>query len=281
MAITLPPNRIVLYSAPLTILSSLVWFVPSCTTQEGDIQQGDINNNYYSLGGAQGIGGSKGEGEEEEESEGYQSYRPACLDLVDFADLEIDLFGKDGHRFYFEVTPEARLAGDEQRCNFGNDGHGAVYNLGDDGSDCPIPALNVRVLPAGSQSCADTGKVELDLPGQSSFRPWSGIPNIKLDVGEFEELAFPSGDRQLRFNNGQADSTIVREAVALRIWDAMGYPAPKTRFVQTQSNVWDTEVRPGVKAFHVMVQPYKAAFFEQRLAQSGECLGRLRRLLPS
>src|SRR5690606_22212965 len=50
-------------------------------------------------------------------------------------------------------------------------------------------------------------------------------------------------------------------------WNALGYPAPKTRFVQTQSNIWDTEVRPGVSASHVMVQPYKEAFFVQTLPE--------------
>src|SRR5690606_26382591 len=55
------------------------------------------------------------------------------------------------------------------------------------------------------------------------------------------------------------------EATALAIWRAMGYPAPRTRFVKTQSNVWDYEFEPGVFAAHVMVQPYKKAFFSQEL----------------
>lgn len=239
-----------LVSGPALYLASGLTAV-SCTTNEGDII------NYYSLGGAPPVPPP------DDDKEQYESHPPSCSEVVLLEDLDIDLFGEDGHRFYFEVTPEARLAADEQRCNFGFDVHGAVYALGEEKSGCPIPAINVRVHPAGETVCSDTGKVEVDLPGQSSFRPWAEIPNIKLDVGEFKDAAFRSGDRQLRFNNGQADSTIVREAVALGIWSAMGYPAPRTRFVQTRSNVWDTEVKPGVSAAHVMVEPYKRTFFER------------------
>ncbi len=221
----------------------------SCTTNEGDV----INN--YSLGGAPAESPGDGDGD------GYESSPPSCSEVVPLELLDLDLFGEDGHRFYFEVTPEARLLADQQTCSNGFDAWGPVYELGEGNGDCPIEALNVRVHPAGSDVCADTGKVEVDLPGQSSFRVWAEIPNFKIDVGEFQDMRFPTGHRQVRLNNGQADSTIVREAVALGIWRAMGYPAPKTRFVQTRSNVWDTEVRPGVTASHVMVEPYKEKFF--------------------
>lgn len=233
---------------PLTATGAIA---AGCTTNEGD------THNYYSLGGAPG---------ETPEDEEYKSYLPSCSETVPLDELEIDLFGKDGHRFYFEVTPEARLAGDEQKCN-GTDYQGAVYELDDRGEICPLEAKNVRIHPANSTVCSDTGTVEVDLPGQSSFRVWAEIPNIKLDVGEFQGVLFESGHRQLRLNNGQADSTIVREAVALRIWRAMDYPAPKTSFVETRSNVWDTEVRPGVTASHVMVEPYKEHFFTENLPE--------------
>lgn len=207
---------------------------------------------------------SGGDGDHELPDE-YPSNLPACETIVPLADLEIDLFGKDGHAFYFEVTPEMRVAQDQQSCKFG--GGGAVYNLGETEVGCPTFAVNVRVVPSGSAVCADTGKVELSLPGQSSWRQWSEIPNFKLDVGEFQDQKFITGDKTVRMNNGQADSTIVREATALAIWRAMDYPAPKTRFVKTQSNVWDYDFKPGVFAAHVMVQPYKKAFFSQNLSQ--------------
>lgn len=239
-----------LVSSPVLFLASGLTSV-SCTTKEGDII------NYYTLGGAPSVP------DDDDELDEYESYLPACTETVPLDELEIDLFGEDGHLFYFEVTPEARLAADEQRCSFGFDVYGAVYELGEEEGGCPIPARNVRIRPAWSTVCSDTGKVEVDLPGQSSFRPWAEIPNIKLDVGEFEDMRFQTGDRQLRFNNGQADSTIVREAIALGIWREMGYPAPRTRFAQVRSNVWDTEVHPGASASHVMVQPYKEAFFRE------------------
>lgn len=252
-------RRFLIVTSSLAAVPALLWAAPGCT----DVIEGDTHNHYYSFGGA-GEGPATGGTSSEE---GYTSHLPDCPQKVDLSGLDLDPFEQDGHRFYFEITPEARANGDAQICSYGTDFFGSVYRLDDQGGACPIPAINVRVLPAGTSLCADTGKVEVDLPGQSSFRPWLEIPNIKLDLGEFEVLKFKSGDRILRFNNGQADSTIVREAVALGIWRAMGYPAPKTRFAQTQSNVWDTEIRPGVKASHVMVQTYKEAFFSQSLPE--------------
>lgn len=84
-------------------------------------------------------------------------------------------------------------------------------------------------------------------------------------MGEFQDQKFSSGDKTIRLNNGQADSTIVREATALAIWNAMDYPAPPTRFVKTQSNVWDYDYEPGVFAAHNMVQPYKKPFFSEQM----------------
>lgn len=258
-----------------TGLALLIVAAQACTY----VTEGDVHN-HYNLGGQGGessMGGaaSGGAATGGTPNEGYQSFLPECSRKVPLADLDIDLFGEDGHLFYFEVTPEQRVLGDEQSCDLGGGGPifpvdvvpgfgRGVYDLGGD-PECPPHAFNVRIVPAGSDECTDTGKVELDLPGQSSFRPWAEIPNFKLKVDEFQDLEFPSGDKNIRMNNGQADSTIVREAVALRIWRAMGYPAPPTRFVKTQSNVWDTEFERGVFAAHVLVQPYKKAFFKANL----------------
>lgn len=214
--------------------------------------------------GKDGKDGKDANGDGDQQPDTYPSNLPACDSLVPLEELEIDLFGKDGHAFYFEVSPGMRSAQDDQYCD-GGMGHGAVYELDESEEGCPPSAFNVRVVPQGSAICADTGKVELDLPGQSSWRPWKEIPNFKLDVGEFQDQKFVTGDKTVRMNNGQADSTIVREATALAIWRAMGYPAPRTRFVKTQSNVWDYDYKPGVFAAHVMVQPYKKAFFSQNL----------------
>jgi hypothetical protein len=262
----------------------LLGFAQGCTTNEGDTY-----NNYGGAGpagppGAPGAPGQEGkdgqDGKDGTDGDGatngtggtgdlpdeYPAHRPDC-DVVPFADLEIDLWGADGHLFYFEVTPEMRVADDNRFCDYGGGYGQPVYVLGGGGVDpCPPAATNVRVVPAGGTECADTGLVELDLPGQSSWKPWSDIPNFKLDVGEFQDQEFSTADKTVRMNNGQADSTIVREATALAIWRAMDYPAPRTRFVQTQSNVWDYDFEVGVFAAHNMVQPYKRAFFEDFLA---------------
>jgi len=261
----------------------ILGFAQSCTTNEGDT----VYNNYGGAGtagppGAPGQNGkdgqdgkdgkdgkdgedgtaSNGTGGSAELPEEYPAHRPDC-DVVPFADLDIDLWGADGHLFYFEVTPEMRVADDQHFCDYGGGNGGPVYVLGGGGKDlCPPAATNVRVVPAGGTECADTGVVELDLPGQSSWRPWAEIPNFKLDVGEFQDQKFSTDDKTLRMNNGQADSTIVREATALAVWNAMGYPAPRTRFVQTQSNVWDYDFELGASAAHNMVQPYKKPFFK-------------------
>lgn len=253
-------------SVPVLVLAA----GQACTTYEGDT----VYNNLGGAGpagppgrdGKDGRDGRDGVGGTAELPDEYPAHRPKCDTIVPLQDLEIDLWGRDGHSFYFEVTPEMRVASDEQQCKM-DGGRGGVYQLGGGGALCPPSATNVRVVPAGSKECADTGKVELDLPGQSSWRAWSEIPNFKLDVGEFEDQKFKTGDKTLRMNNGQADSTILREATALAIWRAMGYPAPRTRFVQTQSNVWDYDFEPGVSAAHVMVQPYKKAFFSKELPE--------------
>ncbi len=194
---------------------------------------------------------------------------PPCDTVVALNDVEIDLWGQDGHTFYLEVTPEQRVSMDEFECRGGaSDDYVIVYDWVNE-ETCPNFALNVRVVPGGQAEgavqCADTGKVELATVGQSSFRYWYDVPNFKLDVGEFQDIRFPSGDKTVRLNNGQADANIVREAIGLGVWNAMGYPAPPSRFVRTQSNVWDNEVYPGAWAAHVMVQPYKKAFFNAEL----------------
>lgn len=269
-------SRSLLSTLPFALLAAL----PGCTTNEGDTiyQQygGAPNDGAPGRDGKDGKDGQSGkDGKDGKDGQGdgtggtgalperYPSHLPECEAPVSIEELDINLFGEDGHSFYFEVTPAARVLSDEERCDHA--GGGPVYELGGSSESCPPSAINVRVIPAGGGACADTGKVELDLPGQSSWRPWNEIPNFKLDVGEFIDQKFKSGDKTIRMNNGQADSTIVREATALAIWRAMGYPAPRTRFVKTQSNVWDYEFEPGVFAAHVMVQPYKKAFFSQEL----------------
>lgn len=201
----------------------------------------------------------------------YISHLPDCATVVPLSTLAIDLFGMDGHQFYIEVHPEQRDVGDMQICNQKFGFPNGVYTLEGDSADalCPNWAYNIRIIPAGQTSssvvCADTGKVELDLVGQSSWRPWSDIPNFKVDTGEFLDQAFLTDKRRFRLNNGQADSGIPREAITLRVWKAMGYPAPESSFARTQSNVWDTEYGEGTWAAHVLREQYDKRFFETHL----------------
>jgi hypothetical protein len=276
-------SKVALLSVPVLLLAT----GQACTTNN----EGDIYSDYGGAGpgpaglngkdgkdgrdgrdGKNGEGGPVGSGGGTGLPEAYPAHRPECETVVPLEELAIDLWGEDGHLFYLEVTPEMRMADDERLCEYGGGYGNPVYVLGGGGDLCPPSAVNVRVVPKGSTECADTGLVELDLPGQSSWRGWSDIPNFKLDVGEFVDQKFESGDKTLRLNNGQADSTVVREATALAIWRAMDYPAPRTRFVQTQSNVWDYDFEVGVFAAHNMVQPYKKPFFTDFLPEFAEDL---------
>jgi len=242
----------------------LVLAAEACTTNEGD-----IINNYYGGSGNDGPSGEAGapasSGGGGNEPEEYPANRPPCASPVPLEELAIDLWGEDGHLFYFEVTPAMRVADDERLCDGGT--QQIPYTLEEQEELCPPSAVNVRIVPAGSTECSDTDKVELDLPGQSSWMPWAQIPNFKLDVGEFLDQEFITGDKTVRMNNGQAESTIVREATALRVWRELDYPAPPTRFVRTQSNVWDYEYEVGTFAAHNMVQPYKKPFFKEELPE--------------
>lgn len=186
----------------------------------------------------------------------FDSHLPKCEEELSLNDLPMRLFADDGHLFYFEVTPEAVRAGDTQAC----DRETPLKDV-----DCPNFASNVRVVPFGTELCADTGKIELDLRGGKNFRPWLLIPTFKFDSGEFMPGSFGEGDSQLRFHSGQGGSTIVREAIALRIWRALDYPAPRSSFVKTQSNVWDTAYGEGTWAAHLMLQSFKKEFFEEEL----------------
>jgi hypothetical protein len=186
----------------------------------------------------------------------FETSLPSCGEVLTLPNLPIRLFADDGHLFYFEISPQAARAGDEKSCK---------ESPPPSGVECPNFADNVRVMPFGMDVCADTGKIEVDLRGGPNFRPWLHIPTINFDSGEFEPLKFGQGDSQLRFQNGQRGRTILREAVALRLWRALGFPAPESSFVKTQSNIWDTAVGPGTWAAHLMIQRYKKAFFDQNM----------------
>lgn len=207
----------------------------------------------------------------------YPSNLPACTQVVPLAELPVDsLFDIDGILFYIEVSPEQREVQDSQMCSADQvPWDENVYDLEPEQEEenplCPSFATNIRVVLPTGDGCADTGKVGLNLVGQSSFRSWEEGPNFSIDANDFqEELEFPGGMKLIRLNNGQASSTVVREPTALAVWQAMGYPAPDTRFVKVTSNYWDwlypcTEDGECPWTAQVMVQPYKKPFFKEKM----------------
>jgi hypothetical protein len=178
-----------------------------------------------------------------------------CSEFVPLADLTLNPW-TDGNVYTFTVSDEQRLAMD-----------GAMYGYGDQyGFDqAGTYADNVQIQPVGTNTCSNTGKVGLELVGQSSWRDWDGIPNFHIDFNDFQDdLALPSGDTDLRLNNGQAESGIMREYVALKVWRALYY-APRTSFAVSHSNIWDAEYGAGSWAAYTAVQAYKDAFFVESL----------------
>jgi hypothetical protein len=194
---------------------------------------------------------------------------PECNSFITLQNQDNDLLWTDGTLFYFEVTPDQRNLADAMLCQNRNYNMN-VYDLdnGDSSSSvCPNSADNVRVVPYGQKEgnivCTDTGKVALDTVGQSSFRLWREIPNFRLNVSTFNpDQSFPENIKNIRFNNGQAESTILREPIALKIWREMGYPAPRSSFAQVRTNVWDTEFHAGAWSGYVLREQYKSAFFQ-------------------
>ncbi len=194
---------------------------------------------------------------------------PECNSFITLQNQDNEMLWTDGLLFYIEVTPEQRIIADGMTCQ--NQSYSMnVYDLDDDSNVsplCPNSANNVRIVPFGQDKdnivCTDTGKIALDTVGQSSFRIWTEIPNFRLNVNTFDpDQTFPEKVKNIRLNNGQADATVLREPIAMNIWRAMGYPAPRSSFAQVRSNVWDTEFHSGAWSAYVLREQYKSVFFQ-------------------
>ena len=174
------------------------------------------------------------------------------------ADQEIDLFGAPGHRLWLEVS-EAQL----QLMNAGIDSGGPIVGARGLNGDLYSPGGSATyvdhlvVEEAQHGTVADYGKVQAKLVGQSTLRPWNGasIPNVKIDMDEFQDKLRLGGEEHFRLNNGQVGS-IFREQLAHRLYRALGYPALKTSFAFFGSNVWG----PGVWIPMVLTEVYKGKF---------------------
>ena len=90
---------------------------------------------------------------------------------------------------------------------------------------------------------ADYGKVEVAVVGESTGMTWSdhSIPNLAVDMDEFQDGMTVGGTEHLRLNNGMI-SSIFREDLALQIFNRLDYPAPRTAFAWVGATVWGNDV---------------------------------------
>lgn len=209
---------------------------------------------------------------EEDASSPPASPRPlfpgAPLVNADRADLDLDVFGAIGNRYWFIVSDEQLERMNER---YGGGGpiflfnqYGDIYTPLGDGDLTYVDHL--LVTPAGSLETADFGKVQTRLVGESTGRPWSrtSLPNLKIDSDEYQAGNRIGGVKHIRFNNAVVGS-IFREKLALDVYRALGYPAPRATYAWVATNVWGSNVTVP----YVLVESYKPQFCKRREDQLG------------
>ena len=172
--------------------------------------------------------------------------------------LALDLFGVIGHEFRFDVSPEQAAQMEQAGLEGGGEDQydiaGGTY------------ADDLTVTDRATGHAGSFGRVQLRLVGESSYRPWSRIPNLRVDMDEFEPGQTIDGVENLRFNNGQVGG-IYREAIALRVWAALGYQVPRASHVWVRApQQWGAAVRVP----YTLVEVYKADWCDR--AMPGGCL---------
>ncbi len=181
-----------------------------------------------------------------------------------YGSFEIDLFATTGHRFWVEVSARELARMNEQG---GSGGPGPIFarEFEIDNGELYTPgtgatwADHVVVKNATSSAVADFGKVEVKLVGESTYRPWNttSIPNVRFDFDEFELGKRLGSFEHLRLNNAMV-GTIFREALAHRIYRALGYPALRSTHAFLGSNVWGSDVWVPM----TLMEVYKPRFCE-------------------
>ena len=172
----------------------------------------------------------------------------------------IDLFGQVGHRFHFDVSPAEAASMDQGQ--FGG-GFGDLYNIG---SGDVTYADDLIITDAVDGETESVGKVQLKLIGQSTFRTWAHIPNLRVDTNQFTMGNTLAGYEHLRLNNGQVGS-IYREAIAHRVWRALGYYGSQTNFVWAEApNQWGATV----SVPYTLIEVYKEGWCEAYMP-GGSC----------
>jgi hypothetical protein len=184
------------------------------------------------------------------------------------ASFELDLFGTVGHRIWVQVS-DAELKRINEAGGGGGfppflqnpadfeagsdmvqdlpaffreaelDANGDIYSPGAQ----PTFADHVLVEDVSNGATTDFGKVEVKLVGESTYRAWSSttIPNVRFDFDEFQMGVKLGGFEHLRLNNSLV-GTIFREALAHRVYRALGYPALRASHALLGSNVWGQDV---------------------------------------
>lgn len=170
---------------------------------------------------------------------------PAADPDAGTADFELDLFGVVGHELRFEVSPEQAMQMEDTRFDPGGEDQ---YEIGSG-----TYADDLVVTDRATGGARSFGRVELRLVGESSFRPWNRIPNLRVDMDEFEPGQTLDGIEHFRLNNGQVGG-IYREAIALRVWAALGYHVPRASHDWVRApNQWGEQVRVP----YTLVEVYK------------------------
>lgn len=186
--------------------------------------------------------------------------------------LELDVFGRYDNKYWFVVSDDEvarmneRYGGGGPIIFFGN-AYGDIYTPGGK-ADEPTFADHLLVTTSAGKT-ADYGKLQVNLVGESTGRPWtaSSLPNIKVDTNEFVQKVRLGGFEHIRFNNAVVGS-IFREKYTLDFYRALGYPAPQAGYAWVSSSVWG----PDVAVPYVVVEAYKRSFCKQRADYfGGEC----------
>ncbi|WP_437756324.1 hypothetical protein [Sorangium sp. So ce1389] len=240
--------------------------IPSAAFLAGCADEPDnYFNYYYTIGqggaggageasGAGGVGGAGGAPADE--------YPGAPVADTEVTELELDVFGAVGNRYWFAVSEEQLELMNESTGGVGipirDVGFGDIYSpTGEDATFVD----HLWVTTAGDDGkTADYGKVQVSVVGQSTMRPWTkrSIPNLNIDADEFVDQQRLGGFEHVRFNNGQVGS-IFRERLTLEFYARLDYPAPLANYAWVSSNVWGADV----SIPYIVVERYKKPFCER------------------
>jgi hypothetical protein len=182
------------------------------------------------------------------------------------ADLQVDVFGVTGNHYWLDASvQQVGLMNAPFQPGTAGPFEGDVYSpLG------PAPLTFVDHLFVTASGApphtADFGKVQLRLIGQTTGRPWTvhSLPNFKIDSDEFIAGNRIGGVKHLRLNNA-VTGNIFREKLALDLYRALGYPAPRARHAWVSGSVWG----PEVSVPYLAVEAYKPQFCKLRAAELG------------